>query len=250
MRITFYFQSDDNIVLPIFYQNILQSLIYKYFKSEFDNYLSNNNLLIRSKGKQFTFFTFSMIETPKKARFLKNINSILFPREISFTFSTVINNLDIQQIENKMKSDFIKLGDNTVFLSKMEIHKKPILSSKHNITMKSPLTITSMLNNSNGKAYTFYHHPNEKSFCFQIKDNLFRKYKAFYGKEVFPNTFSINTLNFHLIKLNYKKEIIDGYTGYYEIEGDQNLIMFAYDVGLGHRNSQGFGLFEIWDKTL
>jgi len=39
--------------------------------------------------------------------------------------------------------------------------------------------------------------------------------------------------------------LIKGWKGRYILEGDPQLIRFGYDAGLGSRNSQGYGIFEV-----
>ncbi|MDN5332516.1 MAG: CRISPR-associated endoribonuclease Cas6 [Tepidanaerobacteraceae bacterium] len=46
-------------------------------------------------------------------------------------------------------------------------------------------------------------------------------------------------------KVIYKDVIIKGWMGVYILKGDPVLLKIAYDAGLGSKNSQGFGCFEI-----
>ncbi|MEN3184293.1 MAG: CRISPR-associated endoribonuclease Cas6 [Atribacterota bacterium] len=40
-----------------------------------------------------------------------------------------------------------------------------------------------------------------------------------------------------------------GYEGRFFVEGDEGLLAFAYDAGLGERNSQGFGMFRVVETS-
>ena len=52
--------------------------------------------------------------------------------------------------------------------------------------------------------------------------------------------------NYHPII--YKGSYIKAYSGIYELYGSDELKQFAYDVGFGERNCQGFGMFEIYKE--
>ncbi|MBC7189418.1 hypothetical protein H5U35_04285, partial [Candidatus Aerophobetes bacterium] len=39
--------------------------------------------------------------------------------------------------------------------------------------------------------------------------------------------------------------LIKGWMGTYRLEGNPELIKFSYDAGLGAKNSQGFGMYEV-----
>ena len=43
----------------------------------------------------------------------------------------------------------------------------------------------------------------------------------------------------------YKDYLITGWKGEFEIRGDAEVLDFLYQVGLGEKNSMGFGMFVI-----
>ncbi|HHY70616.1 MAG TPA: hypothetical protein GX519_02950 [Thermoanaerobacterales bacterium] len=45
--------------------------------------------------------------------------------------------------------------------------------------------------------------------------------------------------------LNYKNIVIKEWLEIYKLRGDKRLIETAYDTGLGPKNPQGFGCFEV-----
>jgi len=46
----------------------------------------------------------------------------------------------------------------------------------------------------------------------------------------------------------YKGFIIKGWMGKFRLRGNPELIKFSYEAGLGAKNSQGFGMWEILKK--
>ena len=43
----------------------------------------------------------------------------------------------------------------------------------------------------------------------------------------------------------YKNFFIEAWYGLYLLEGNADYLSFLYDAGLGSKNAQGFGMFEI-----
>ncbi len=55
------------------------------------------------------------------------------------------------------------------------------------------------------------------------------------------------------IPVNYNKEgeekfLIKGWLGVYRVKSHPELIKLAWDAGIGSKNPQGFGMFEILDE--
>jgi CRISPR-associated endoribonuclease Cas6 len=46
----------------------------------------------------------------------------------------------------------------------------------------------------------------------------------------------------------FKHTVIKGYTGIYRLTGSPELIKVTYDAGLGAKSSEGFGMWEIWNR--
>ena len=129
----------------------------------------------------------------------------------------------------------------------MEVSDTPINQDKLKIRMLSPITIYSTLSKANGGKKTYYYSPFENEFSQLISENAKKKFKAFYGKE--PNG-EIQLISLNVNKSNeriifYKGTVIKGWMGIYEVSGDPELIKLTYDAGLGGKNSQGFGCFEV-----
>jgi len=43
----------------------------------------------------------------------------------------------------------------------------------------------------------------------------------------------------------YKNFLIKGWMGTFRLQGLKKALKLAYDAGLGSKNSQGFGMFEV-----
>jgi CRISPR-associated endoribonuclease Cas6 len=120
------------------------------------------------------------------------------------------------------------------------------------IKMISPLTVRSAAQGETRNKKNQYFSPNDPDFSKRIWDNLVKKFHAFNGRFPQDNLLQISPLyfsekqNFHLILL--KGYVIKAYSGIYRLTGSPELKRFAYNTGLGERNSMGFGMFELWQE--
>jgi len=87
--------------------------------------------------------------------------------------------------------------------------------------------------------------PNEDDFEISLLENILRRHRSIYGKDL-----SVTTFKFKEIKV--KKTYVKHYGGYlkcflgkFKIETDsEELLKFIYDFGLGLRTGQGFGYLD------
>ncbi len=241
VKLTFENKKDENIYLPIHYNYLIQSFIYKNIGKELADFLHNKGF---EYGKRkFKMFVFSRIFSKK----FKTIgDKIEFDREISFYLSTPLNDFLSQFAENILKKPEFRISQNDLILKEVYVLPYREFKEKIKIKMLSPMTVYSTLLKGKKKK-TYYYSPFEKEFEVLLRENLRKKYESFYkNKKDFD--FKIEPLKVnksHEKIIIYKKTIIKGWIGTYEIESEPEIIKFAYDTGLGAKNSQGFGMFEV-----
>lgn len=80
-----------------------------------------------------------------------------------------------------------------------------------------------------------------------VNDNFYRKYQAYYG--VVPcSSISMELHGDGIPKkmvTRYKNSYITAWYGTYCLKGERKYLDFLYQTGLGAKNSQGFGMFEL-----
>lgn len=231
----------EKINLPIHYNHLIQSFIYNNIDIKLADFLHNDGF---GYGKRrFKMFVFSRIFSD---RLRLEGDEIIFGKEIYFFLSSPLREFITQFSELLMKRVEFRLYENFVGLKGIEILRVPEFKERMAIRMLSPLTVYSTLY-SEEKRRTYYYSPFEDKFGFLVEDNLKRKYLSFY-KEVLDFSFKIvpRKVDRDCEKIIlYKGTVIKGWLGDYEIESKPEIIKFAYDVGLGSKNSQGFGMFEV-----
>lgn len=243
MRIKILLKSlkDGKIKMPLHYNYLIQSFIYSHIDKKLADFL--HNIGFEYEKRKFKMFVFSRIFS-KKFKIYKE--KIIFDKEIYFFISSPQNEFLSQLAQNLYKSRELNINNNPLILKGIHILDYPEVKNKAKIKMLSPLTIYSTLYKKDKKK-TYYYSPFEKEFETLIEENLRKKYEAFY-KRCPKFNFKIKPIivdkNSEKI-INYKGTIIKGWLGCYKIESLPEIIKFAYDVGLGSKNSQGFGMFEI-----
>lgn len=243
MRLFIELSSEKDFVIPIHYNYYVQSFLYKSISPKLARILHDHGFPIGKR--RFKLFTFSRILGEYQIN--NNDGNIAFTSPFKLIVSSIMKEFIEDIGEELMRKEKVKVFSQWVSLNSVEVSDLSINRDKLQIKMLSPITIYSTLSRADGRKKTYYYSPFEKEFSQLISENAKKKFKAFYGKE--PNG------EIHLISLNvnksneriifYKGIVIKGWMGIYGLSGDQQLMKLAYDAGLGGKNSQGFGCFEV-----
>jgi len=230
--------SNENIAeFPLNYNYQLQSAIYNLLKNnyEFSKYLHDIGFGQAENG--FKLFTFSGLKghyrlANKKIFFDGDI--FLEIRSISKQFCEVLEN-------SLLENGSIKLFNKVFKLKMIEITDLYIKNNQINILTISP--IVAKLSDLNGKS--IYYSPDCLEFYKIINSNFINKYNSFYGE--FPKSeisiFPTNQVK--KIVTKYKGIWITAYHGNFTLSGNNENLNFVYNTGLGCKNSQGFGMFDL-----
>ena len=243
MRITISLTSEKQVVLPFEHNHLLQGMIYRNLPPESATRLHQEGFLYQNR--RFKLFTFSRIlADPLVDNCSKNF---IFTRDIKFIIASPINWFMQDLAEYIIRQKFVMLGKNKLLPESIHIHLPKIFPEKVKIVMLSPVTVYSTLQTADGRKKTRYFSPFEPEFSEQIESNIKKKYEILYSC----------TCDFHLKitplfsgsknerMLTYKEFIIKAWEGTYELEGKPEMLDIAYNTGLGAKNSQGFGCFEV-----
>jgi CRISPR-associated endoribonuclease Cas6 len=136
----------------------------------------------------------------------------------------------------------------------------PEFKEEMTINMLSPITCYSTLKKADGKSKVYYYNPFEEEFSLLLKNNLKKKYQLIFGKT--PKNFEFEITPYKVSKKDekivlYKKitkrqrkpTTIRAWMGVYFLKGDPQILKLSYDAGLGSKNSQGFGCWEVWKEN-
>ncbi|MCX8059387.1 MAG: CRISPR-associated endoribonuclease Cas6 [Spirochaetes bacterium] len=249
MRLEMTFESlNGDITLPVHYNFIIQSLIYKILSPIISTKLHNHGF--KYEKRSFKLFTFSRILEKGIKNKINGREYLRFKNSISFIFSSPLEDIISDLGARSIKEREFSLLKNKIYLSKIRIITTPRIENNVKIKFLSPVTIHSTIRLPDGSKKCIYYKPIDNHFKTLIEKNLIKKFITLYKREplnteinIIPIYFSVKR-NFHLIK--FKDTPIEAFDGIFELNGSDELIKLSYETGLGDKNSEGFGLWEIW----
>lgn len=240
MQLLIELQKIDQFSLPISYNYLLQSMIYDLLKNKENLSSQLHERGYQIEDKHFKLFTFSLL----RGQYKIHGKRIEFLDKVLFEIRTVDKTILLTIVESLLNLDTLRIGQNLVKILNVKIGHKKLTENSYKIRMISPLVVRST--DSRTKK-TLYYNPFDRDFKSRIIENFERKYQAYYHK-VPTGRFDIEPINFSLknkFVTKYKDYLITGWKGEFEIRGDAEVLDFLYQVGLGEKNSMGFGMFVI-----
>lgn len=244
MRLICEFTFDGKLRLPINYNHILQGFI---FNSLTDEALKDfiHDVGFRYEKRAYKLYTYSKIMGSYTLN--RNDKTITFESPIKLHISSIVDDFVNNISTSFFKSNRLYLGSVDIELSSIKVGNSTIDKREAIIEFLSPVTQYSTFK-IDGRNETKYYSPSDSVFSKQIRDNILRKYQACKDRLPKDTEFSIEYIGNKEPRksvIKYKGTVIQGYNGKYKLEGNPELIRFAYNVGLGGKCSQGFGCFNI-----
>jgi CRISPR-associated endoribonuclease Cas6 len=254
MRIRVNFEPDDFFSIGVNYNDILQAFIYRHISEELAKFLHDEGYIHEKRA--FKLFTFSRLLSARGVlRYNRRTKKIETASPFGFIISSPVERMIKEFASSMAREENLLLGKNRVHVSEIDVLKHPELGEQVKIRMLSLVTVYSTLKKPDGRKKTYYYHPAEPGFEELIKANLLKKLRSLHlscaehTEELSHSQFKIEMLadnyNPKVELARYKGFIIKGYMGRYVITADPLLIELAYHAGIGAKNSQGFGCFEI-----
>lgn len=248
MRINIELYSDKEIKLPIHYSHIVQGFLYKNLTDrDYSRFLHQTGFW--HAGKQFKLFTFSRLLGP--FTLYKNQGLIGFKSPVHLIISSTLEPFITDLAETLIRSDWGFLGGSVIEIKSIGVEKEIQFIEQVQIKMLSPTVAYSTVTGDNNRKRTEYYSPWQPQYLEIVRANLMAKYQLIHGElppnndlKIIPNGNGNQEQRFKAV-INYKGTYIVGYHGIYWLKGNPDLIKVAYDTGLGSKNSQGFGCWEV-----
>lgn len=240
MRLEIILKGKNNFKVPFNYNHILSAIIYnKISDLNFANELHSS--------KSFKFFTFSQIYIPKR-RIVKD-GIIAKDGVISFYISSPNDFLIKSLVDGFLEDLEISFQNQKLTIQKIKALKTPEFSSKSEFKTLAPIIVRTK-KEIDGELKIWDLAPSDKFFK-SLENNLIKKYIKFNNLTKTDKKINIySDMNFVKRKriLINKGNATTHHRAYMMdliLEGDLDLIEFAYDVGIGEKNSMGFGMIKL-----
>ncbi len=243
MRIIIAFETGRPIRLPLFYQEILQGFVYAHMNPDVADFLHNRGFVYGKR--RYRMFTFSRL----MGKVRRKGQEFVFTPPVRLVVSSLYEPMIESLAERLARVRTVFLGNNELEIRSIEVNMTPQFGEEVRIRMLSPIVVYSTLLTPEGKKKTYYYHPREPEFTEIVEKNIKNKFRAFYGTETSSDSvlkiepLSVKTKDEKVIR--YKDFVIKGWMGTYRLQGSPELIRVAYESGIGAKNAQGFGCFEL-----
>ena len=228
--------NNGNYLIPYNYNHILSAIIYRK--------IADLDLAAKLHfSKDFKFFTFSQIYFSDWKRTKKGI--ISKDGKLYFYISSPNEQLIKSLVEGHLESTEVDFKGKKLLVEQIELLKSP--SFKENMKLKTMSPVSASIKREiDGKLKIWDLGPGDERFYESVQKNLVNKYTSFYGDydgdrwvRIKPN---MKTAKRRRIEI--KGDFHRGYMMEFEMEADPRLVEFAYECGLGERNSMGFGMVD------
>lgn len=227
------------LILPINYHHILQSIIYTNMSTQTGVGDYFHDVGFEVVNRTFKLFTFGLLQGKYK---IQGKNIIFYDR-VSFEVRSP-EILLLLTVSNSIRNNGIRYGNQTFNDVLVEVMDKTVEEEEILVRMVSPVCVyrTGQLTRE-----TYYYEPWEDGFEELLNMNFKRKYEACFGvkprEDIGIMPVRVGDKDKYVTK--YKGFYITAWRGVYMLVGGRRYLDFLYQTGLGTKNSQGFGMFEI-----
>ncbi len=244
MQLKITFCADAPLVLPLSHHHVLQGFLYHILEGnpEFSAFLHDTGY--QYDAHNYKLFCFGLLQGSYRVQ----VPNIIFEGDVVLEvrspfpdFIALLAKQITQQKEFALHGQAIKI---------VELMQEETSISKSNILVKmqAPLCLSKTIYNGE-KKFTQYATPLDSDFSAQMNQNFVRKYRAAYHCEppcdIKIEAERVSSKDKYVTK--FKNQIyITAWRGVYRLQGSPAALTFLYDTGLGARNAQGFGMFDLF----
>lgn len=237
MQIFFTLKNTGIIDIPVNYNYYVQSAVYKLLKDENPDYADFLHDTAYGEKTRYKFFTFGPL-IGKSYFYNKTLyyegNIKLEIRSASDDFMQILSN----SIAN---GNNMCIGKHSLPIKSVDMRNYIVPDALLKIRTLTPIVAKRQTEDNHSE----YYSPQDVRFIKRIRETFESKYNVFTGH--IPQS-SIDILPLDAGKkvvTKYKDTWITAYHGIFEICGNTEYLQFLYDVGLGVKTAQGFGMFEV-----
>jgi len=230
----------EKIVVPTNYNELIQGAIYRNISNDLAKFLHEKGFVLSKR--RFKLFTFSRLLG--NYVFDRRHGKFVYSGDVKLLISSPVKRFVKELANTILKKGFITLGENRLRVVEMAFPLIPHFDKEVKIRTLSPITVYSTLLTADGKKKTYYYSPWESEFSKLLDQNAKKKYFIL-KKRKLKSSLSIKPLRVKEVVVIYKGFVIKGWIGTFILSGPKSLIKTVYEAGLGPKNSQGFGMFEV-----
>lgn len=228
----------DCIRLPMASAEILQGLIYHALREDPMYARALHEKGRTAEGRAYKLFCFSELSGP----YTIADGQICYPHGADLEIRGIDPRFITLLFSYFTKHPTVRLGDNTVEIQNLRLGDTRLHKDRILVKTLSPITVY----RTEADGHTTYFSPEAEAFCSLVEKNARRKWLSHYGtEEGFGFSIRPQGERFTRRATHFKSTFITAWHGRFLLEGTPETLDFLYHTGLGSKNSQGFGMFEI-----
>lgn len=239
MQIVLTFDNTGIIDIPVNYNYYIQSAIFALLADEDSAYAEQLHDTAYGGRAKYKFFTFGELSGKNHFRDKK----LYFEGDIRLEIRSASDEFIQVLMEAVLRVGKMRIGRHTLEIKTVEGLDHRITDNLIQIRTLTPIIAKEQTDNKK----TIYYPPQDVRFIRRIREAFESKYEACCG--VRPQS-SIDLLPMKegkKVVTKYKDIWITAYHGIFQLYGEPECLQFMYDVGLGAKTSQGFGMFEVME---
>jgi CRISPR-associated endoribonuclease Cas6 len=229
--------------LPWRYPELLRGAVYaalRRWDPELAQAMHSHGLTVA--GRRYKPFTYSWLR-PKAAR--RQDGGLLMEPPAYWWISSPLPRVLEAVAGPFLTSGNLVLGDVHLAVALVEVEPQLDISTPCEIETLSPIVVSTAAQKG-GKLTHIFLAPWDQDFQRVLTQNLVNKARAL-GRPVAEDAWvrlePLGDVRSRLVEINDTK--VRGYYGRFRASGDPTLLALGYDMGLGERNAQGFGMIAL-----
>ena len=228
----------DCIRLPMASAEILQGLIYHALSEDPVYARSLHETGSTADGRAYKLFCFSELS----GTYTIADGQLCYPSGAGMEIRSIDPRFITLLFSYFTKKPVVRLGENTVEIQNLRLGDTRLHKERITVKTLSPITVY----RTEPDGHTTYFSPEEDIFCRMVESNARRKWMSHYGTEE-GFGFSAAPLGGRFTRraTRFKSTFITAWHGRFTLTGTPAALDFLYHTGLGSKNSQGFGMFDI-----
>lgn len=240
MQIVLICNNTGIIDIPVNYNYYVQSAIFKLLADENPHYAEYLHDIADGSKTKYKFFTFGPL-IGKKHFYNK---TLYYEGEIKLEIRSVSNEFLQILSDSIAHGNKLCIGKHCLSIKDIDIRNYTVPDTLLKIRTLTHIVAKKQTEDNHAE----YYSPQDVRFVKRIRETFDNKYTAFTGQTQQSSIDVLPLSEGKKVVTKYKDIWITAYHGIFEIYGSIEQLNFLYDVGLGVKTSQGFGMFNVIAK--
>ena len=231
--------SGEALLVPMAYQQLVQGMLYAALESDPAYQAFLHQVGYRALDRSYRHFVFGRL----RGVYERVPGGLRFPNGASLEVRSTQGRFIQLLMESMRPGSLHRLGQCRIAVEEARLEDRHVTEGEIRIRMDSPVTVHSTQEDGS----TFFPDPYEPDFSRLLAENAKNKWLSLY-QTMPPGGLGFAPLDVterDKVVTRYKGFYVTGWRGSYLLSAEPQVLDLLYQTGLGSRNAQGFGLFDL-----